>query len=299
MEEKCIFCESKFEDIQILGEGIGEAYIKCPICGHYKMSLPALGNSTAASQEDLALFSGYLQGTSTREAQVTVDNDMLVNIADIVAPFRNLPIEDKINSIIRFLAKGTKQIGNPVNIGGKCRTFYLKNEGELNTLIDWMKNMGLVKWQTVPTGVILEAEGWQRYDRMRKTNITSKQVFIAMSFDEDLNEVFIDAIEPACLECGFEARRVDSEEHNEKICDRIIAGIRESRFIVSDFTQNKQGVYFEAGYAQGMGLPVIWTCREDDKDVIHFDTRQYNHIIWKDPEDLKKKLIDRIKATIK
>jgi hypothetical protein len=48
----------------------------------------------------------------------------------------------------------------------------------------------------------------------------------------------------------------------------------------------------------GLGRPVIWTCREDDRKKVQFDTRQYNHIFWKDPNDLRIKLADRIRATI-
>ena len=63
-------------------------------------------------------------------------------------------------------------------------------------------------------------------------------------------------------------------------------------------TGQRQGVYFEAGYALGMGIPVIWTCRSDEIDKCHFDTRQYNHIVWETAGDLKEKLTNRILATI-
>ncbi len=80
--------------------------------------------------------------------------------------------------------------------------------------------------------------------------------------------------------------------------DAIIAEIRKSLFMVADFTENRGGVYFEAGYAQGLGIPVIWTCRHDHKDRLHFDTRQYNHILWTDEIDLFEQLRRRIEATI-
>ena len=57
-------------------------------------------------------------------------------------------------------------------------------------------------------------------------------------------------------------------------------------------------IHFEAGLAMGLGRPVIWTCRKDDFENTHFDTRQYNHIVWETPEDLREKLADRIRATI-
>jgi nucleoside 2-deoxyribosyltransferase len=91
---------------------------------------------------------------------------------------------------------------------------------------------------------------------------------------------------------------LDLVEHNEKICDRIIAEIRTCQFLVADVTLQRPGVYFEAGFAMGLGRPVIWTCRKDDLVDVHFDTRQYNHIDWKDSGGLRMRLADRIKATI-
>jgi hypothetical protein len=31
----------------------------------------------------------------------------------------------------------------------------------------------------------------------------------------------------------------------------------------------------------------VWTCRESDVEKQHFDTRQYNHVVWSTPEDLR------------
>ena len=92
--------------------------------------------------------------------------------------------------------------------------------------------------------------------------------------------------------------RIDRVHHNEKICDKLIAEIRTSHFLIADVTLQRAGVYFEAGFAMGLGRPVIWTCRQDDMKNVHFDTRQYSHVVWTDPYDLRTKLADRIKATI-
>ena len=44
---------------------------------------------------------------------------------------------------------------------------------------------------------------------------------------------------------------------------------KECRFVVADVTNHRNGVYFEAGYAMGMGLPVIWMCHKDDMKEAH------------------------------
>lgn len=67
---------------------------------------------------------------------------------------------------------------------------------------------------------------------------------------------------------------------------------------MADFTEQKSGVYFEAGFALGLNLPVIWTCRADDIGNLHFDVRQYNCIAWKDEADLAGRRQLRIEAIV-
>ena len=74
--------------------------------------------------------------------------------------------------------------------------------------------------------------------------------------------------------------------------------LNRSRFVVAEFTQHRPSVYFEAGYAVGRGLPVIWTCREEDYEHAHFDTRQYKHIVWRTGDELRERLYTRIKVVV-
>lgn len=57
-------------------------------------------------------------------------------------------------------------------------------------------------------------------------------------------------------------------------------------------------MYYEAGFAHGLGLPVTFACREDHFNEIHFDVDHYNFIKWKDGEELGRKLTDRIRSTM-
>ena len=60
-------------------------------------------------------------------------------------------------------------------------------------------------------------------------------------------------------------------EHSGKIDDRIIAEIRTAGLVVADFTGSRGGVYYEAGFASGLGIPVIWSCREDHLDQLYWN----------------------------
>ena len=119
-----------------------------------------------------------------------------------------------------------------------------------------------------------------------------------MSFDRSLDPAWTDGLKPAIEDCAYTALRVDGKEHNEKICDVIVAEIRKSKFLVADFTLHRNGVYFEAGMMMGLGRPVIFTCRKDEMPNVHFDTRQYNHIEWETPAELRERLKRRIQASI-
>jgi nucleoside 2-deoxyribosyltransferase len=92
------------------------------------------------------------------------------------------------------------------------------------------------------------------------------------------------------------------KDHINKVDDEIIAEIRRSRFLIADFTcapkSVRGGVYFEAGFAMGLGLPVIWTANSSSIEDLHFDTRQYSHIVWDSPADLSQKLEQRIRAVL-
>ena len=122
--------------------------------------------------------------------------------------------------------------------------------------------------------------------------------FCAMWFSEEVALLWTSVIEPATRLAGYEPLRIDGKQHNGKIDDEIMASIRGSRFVVADFTGNRGGVYYEAGFAHGLGLPVIFMCREGDD--LHFDIRQYNCIFWNPDglEDAQQKLKNRILATL-
>ena len=124
------------------------------------------------------------------------------------------------------------------------------------------------------------------------------QAFVAMSFSEDLKPIWEGPIYNAIKKAGYKPYRVDAEPHIDRIDAKIISEIKNSRFIIADVTEQKRGVYFEAGFALGLGLPVIWCVRKDDLEKVHFDTRQYNHIVWETMDDLENQLFNFICAII-
>jgi hypothetical protein len=147
---------------------------------------------------------------------------------------------------------------------------------------------------------VITPSGYQYLERLKEGNTESKIGFCAMWFSNEVLSLWTDGIELAIQGAGYEAKRIDRHEHNNKIDDEIIAMIRKSRFVIADFTGQRGGVYFESGFALGLGSPVIWTCRVDDLNNVHFDNRQYNFVTWDaaDLPDFRARLQNRIEATL-
>ena len=214
------------------------------------------------------------------------------------------PVSLRVNYLLKFLESKTKVIGAPVSFGEvsdeMLAATLLENQGQLRYMIEQIQEMGLVNgdW-TVPT---ITLEGYRRLEELRGIQASSDQAFVAMWFDESMNEAWQEGFRPGIEEAGYKPLRIDGKEHNNKIDDEIIAEIKRSRFLIADFTSEPEkargGVYYEAGFAKGLNIPVIFTCRNDRLEDVHFDTRQFNHLVWEDPKDLYKKLANRISHTV-
>lgn len=141
-------------------------------------------------------------------------------------------------------------------------------------------------------------KSWGMIEEKRK-RINSNKAFIAMAFKIENRIEVQKAIESACLKSEIIAKTVDDEHFTGKITDKIISMINESLIVIADFTSNNKGVYFEAGYAEGLGRTVIYTINKSDLDDLHFDTKQTNYIVWETTKELEEKLTDRVKVLIK
>ncbi|WP_397538149.1 hypothetical protein [Rummeliibacillus pycnus] len=122
-----------------------------------------------------------------------------------------------------------------------------------------------------------------------------KSVFIAMSFDKYMKEAREKIIEVVRAQ-GYKPMIIDDKEHNQLIVPQILEEIGKAEFVIADITQHRNGVYYEAGFAQGMGKEVIFTCRDTDFEAGHFDVKQINTIIWRSISELGNRLEKRIGA---
>ena len=173
-------------------------------------------------------------------------------------------------------------------------------EDEFKELLDFLVCAERLTKEELTYAYKIAPTGWLHLETLKAVNVDSKQGFVAMWFDPEMQGVFDAAIGPGIVDAGYRPHLVNMREHNEKIDDEIITQIRRSRFVLADFTGHRGGVYFEAGYGRGLGLEVFWTCRKDELEKLHFDIRQYNCIDWEPKKlpEFRKHIADRIEAVL-
>ena len=150
----------------------------------------------------------------------------------------------------------------------------------------------------------LTLEGWERYAALKRAQNDSRTAFMAMKFgDSELDAVVENCFKPAVKRTGFELRILTDQQKAGLIDDQIRAALVSARFVVADLTHGSFGAYWEAGFADGRALPVIYTCKRAEWQMAktHFDTNHMTTVLW-NSADLKPsedEMVSIIRATLR
>lgn len=292
----CSICSSSISPDQIPGRDA--LTINCRICGRYDISRTAFVATDIIKRVPGFLLSAAIREANSQDNKPFLSTDNIDSIVTLAHRPSN-PIE-AIDKILLYIKK--KNLGFHDTLSIDVETDYpiacAKDHAEFSYFLNNAIALGYLE-NPIREGIRVTIDGWNRIDEVMKVSSISDQAFVAMWFDPEMNEIWTNGIYKALEGLGYKPLRIDKKEFNNKIDDEIIAEIKRSGLVVADFTGHRQGVYFEAGFAMGLGIPVIWLCNENEIESAHFDTRQYNHIPWKSAEDLYEKLQNRIRATLK
>ena len=294
-QRPCAICEASAETLgrEDLGNDI---HWKCKRCGEYRLLGSARGFIPRHGAAGRAKISGWIFDRNKDREVPVISRDILEKILA-----RPLPtIAERADRLLLEALRGQERLGDQFYIVDPrfVAATYSQDVREVDFLFRLLSERGLAKAVAMGGRCEVQPSGYIAADELTRGASRSDKGFIAMWFDPELESAYEQGFQIGVMNAGYDPIRMDRVEHANRIDDEIIARIRTASFVVADFTGHRGGVYFEAGFALGLDLPVIWTCKKDHMENLHLDIRQYNTIDWECPDELALRLQRRIEATI-
>lgn len=280
--------------------------IRCMNCGDHRVTIEALYHlrSEVLRSDKRAAVAHHVRKIPNTTLLTTDILEHLIEAATLPGAL------ERIDNLVLYLA-GDFRPGEAVSLTPK----YLRAATGCDDAeaVQWVVDQALRSELICPGGPanatkhLLTAKGWERYSALLREGAGSRHAFMAMAFNTEMWDVLKRWMVPAVGRAGFELRTTAGEHQTAgSIDNRMRVEIRTSRFTVCDLTHGNRGAYWEAGFAEGLGRPVFYTCRADilksvDPDTrVHFDTAHQLIIGW-DPDDMAQgmyQLTSAIRATL-
>ncbi len=312
MSNNCPICEIELNEKT---PGPVPAY-DCPRCGMFGMSdrtetiLQSLYDRGRVNgkdnEEKRAIISYYIRKMYKKgeKGWRIIDDDLIKAILKNPLP----DVAEQANNLIIWLAEnGSPGEQHSIQPSTHQSIIGAKTPEGIDLILKYLLGKEFVEGSLEGTfggeGRALAAlsfHGWEYYEQLKKGAVDSRKAFMAMEYgNEELDKIVDDHFKPAVTDTGFELYRLTEKPKAGLIDDHLRVEIRNSRFLISDLTHDNRGAYWEAGYAEGLGKPVIYTCKKEvfKKKKIHFDTNHHLTVIW-DAANLQE-AIDELKATIR
>lgn len=308
--EKCFICFS-IDATWIKESTYDGLEYSCPRCGKYTITKDAY--EFLEKQDNHAIRNEFdkkapslaaemkLKGETPFAIELSLTGRLIVNGRDFLNTYPE-DFEEKIWRSLNNLYRLLKPMQWESIIKDDVRYFFSNNLNEAASVVLALKKLNYIKKKDESLAVfdfsiMLTLDGWRAAKKYNAKIINKNTVFVAMWFDVNATSNYRTATKKAIIRAGYEPVIVDEVMHNDFIMDKITNLINESRFVIADFscapeTIDKEkikngvrgGVYYEAGYAKGLGLQVIHTCNKSsfDQNRLHFDIQQKSTIIWHD-----------------
>lgn len=294
MQKKlCVFCN---EIVPIAANGDHDRYIGChcsPV-GFYSLSRDSYDPiRTFPHQTKRQLFpiiSAYIREQTDCGEGVTLSIEDLETIRN--SPGIPVTIEEKGVRLLQYLYRHSEGPGDPVVIQPLSQSYnltYSPNLQELVYIIEKLREEQFIVRESVTFK--LTEQGW-REAAARAGGRKLKPSFVLLSDDDDLCAEWTERVLPKLEQCGY-LPRLFTRPGSDNF-DNSMQEIAESKLIIADLTNHSPKVYFAAGYALGMNIPVIWTVNRRNENKLFVRSHRVRPIVWDNAEELAAILQQRL-----
>ncbi|MNO14918.1 hypothetical protein D3C76_45690 [compost metagenome] len=285
-KKHCLFCD---EIVPITAEGDYDRYISCSCApgGSYNLlrdSYESINSLPHPKKRDmLHLISGYIRELTDCEEKVTLTFNDMETIAN--SPKIPVTIEDKGNRFLQYLYRHSESAEEPVVIqplSGSYNLTYSPNLQELVYIIDKLITEQLL----IREGMTfkLTEKGWSEAAASAGGK-KLKPCFVLIPEKEDLRKEWLETLLPKIEQFGYLPRLLTHDKTQNRDHDSLEL-IADSKLIIADLTEQSPAVYFAAGYALGLSIPVIWTVNSSEADKLNVHVQAIRPIVWDTAEEL-------------
>jgi hypothetical protein len=315
----CPFC-----DLDLSGKGAiplvmqnSLARVDCPVCGSYDISGAACDAVPhwELSDQKRAAIAFTIRRMTDRPERARLSLEVLRQVRDTAV----LPRPERLlDEAVLWLGRHSEHVGqlfavdypeyrSVLGVWNVAAFNFMTESLAKSPYVSALRSKGMGDAPLPLSGCYLTPAGWRRYTELSRHYAESRYGFMAMKYgDSELDTIVKDHFATEVRKTDFDLRRLDEGQPAGLIDDQLRVLIRTSRFLVCDLTHGNKGAYWEAGFAEGLGKPVIYTCRRDvfddreNPNHPHFDTNHMVTVIWEsaDPAAAAKRLKDTIRATL-
>ena len=230
---------------------------------------------------------------------------------------------EQIDYLVRFLGHELKRPGKQYNY----------NDESINVLklisatasIDGMHMQKILEYADESklinksnTDLELTLDGWRRYNEFERGKLGLRFAFMAMQFEDEQKSFIEGTVKPIVKEFELDLNILSDIYSKENIIDlKLRNTIKDCSLLICDLTHRNNGAYFEAGFAEGLGKPVIYICEQktwheheenikkdgDRNKRLHFDVDHQEIYRWKKNNDesitkFQNELREKVKAVL-
>lgn len=303
---KCPVCDRQVERLE--HDPDKDAFqIDCPHCGNFALSGSFMAElpSFLKQQDAQPKLSHALR--RSQESSVRPLFDTYAAEAALKQPLPRP--REQADYLVRWLAANCPGPGETefVNYEVNGAIIGAKSAAGFELIIDHLFDTGLViggksgalgcdDWAQAA----LSFAGWEHYENLLRSGQVYRKAFMAMKFDDPLVDNLLEKVlKPSAKKAGFDLFKLTDKPTAGLIDNRMRVEIQASDFVVADLSHDNNGAYWEAGYAEGLGKPVIYLCKKSkfEQAKTHFDTNHHLTILW--DADVPERCSEEFTATIR
>lgn len=277
----CLVCQTTADWIETQTL---QSRVNCGRCGIYDISRRDTDDWRSASEfatnNAVALLSNALRELQGKVSPPLLTIEFAKKILREREPSYPAEVCDKLVRHLGGKLRGTISTFTSEPVLTLVAKLGLARADDLWEIVQHLTSQGLVEHEGQDPDVYelrLTILGWSRFQSLLRSAEASHFAFFGRKFDNpELDRVFERCLRPAVLATGYELRTVTQ---SVGLIDSVIENeIRNCRFLVADLSDANDGAYWEAGFAEGLGKPVFYVCKNGVKT--HFDTNHRFTVFW-------------------